>query len=301
MGDDDKQGIVQGLKEFYTNNHQKLLFIPIILFIASVVIIFSFYLENGDIMEKDVTLKGGITTTIQTEQEINLNQLESTLRQQYGDATVRKLAEFGSDKQRGIIAEVATEQEQELKATLSQELNLELTEDIYSVEVMGSTLGASFYKQMVTAIAIAFLFMAIVIFIVFRSFTPSMAVVMAALGDIIITLAIINLLHIKVSTTGISAFLLLIGYSIDTDTLLTTRVIKRKEGSIIDRVFDSMKTGLTMTITTITALLAGTFISTSIAIQQMFIIIIIGLVIDVIMTYFMNAPILIRYTTKKEQ
>ena len=41
-------------------------------------------------------------------------------------------------------------------------------------------------------------------------------------------LALIDFLGIEISAAGIAAFLMLIGYSVDTDILLTSRALKRK-------------------------------------------------------------------------
>jgi preprotein translocase subunit SecF len=299
MESHQKAGITHQIRQFYEKHNQKLLIIPIIVILASLGIIFNFYQEHGDIMEKDVTLKGGITATVTTEKSMDLNQVEATLSSQFGDATARQIAEFGSNKQVGIIVEVATEEETALKQALSEALNLELTNKNYSVEIMGSSLGSSFYKQMLSAMVLAFIFMAIVIFILYRSLIPSLNVVSAALWDIIVALALADLIGMRISTTGISAFLLLIGYSIDTDVLMTTRVLKRKEGTMMDRLVSSINTGLTMTLTAIVAVVTGLVLSTSPVIKEMFTIILFGLITDIIMTYCMNAPILIRYAKKK--
>ena len=94
-------------------------------------------------------------------------------------------------------------------------------------EITGSTLGNAFYTQMLSALFFAFLFMGIVVFVTFRSLVPSIAVIVAAFADILLTLVTANYLGITISGAGIAALLLLIGYSIDTDILLTTRVLKR--------------------------------------------------------------------------
>ncbi len=178
--------------------------------------------------------------------------------------------------------------------------NIVLTENNYSVEEAGGSLGESFYRQMVVAIGIAFILMGIVVLIVFRTIIPSLAVISAALFDIVITVGILNLFGVRLSTAGISALLLLIGYSVDTDILLTTRVLKKKEGSVNKRILDAMKTGLTMTGTTIAALGVGFIVTNSPVLKQMFMIILIGLVVDVFATYLTNAGILKWYAERKE-
>ena len=251
-------------------------------------------------MIKDVSLKGGISTTVYTENEINTEELKDYLLTIFSDVNVRRLAEFGTDKQLGILIEVAEIEEAKLKSVLSEKLNIELTDQNYSVEVSGSSLGSSFYRQMLRGIIFAFIFMSIVVFIIYKSLIPSLAVIQAAVADIIVPLAFADLIGLRISTAGIAAFLLLIGYSVDTDILQTTRMLKRTEGTALDRMFQSLPTGLTMTITTIAAATAGYLISTSIEIKGMFLILIVGLIMDIIATYFVNSGILYWYTERKK-
>jgi len=289
------------LKKFYTKNHRKLILIPIIMLIAAFAILAISNSSTGEFVNRDISLKGGISLTVYTEQEIIEEELENNLKQEYSDVIVRELSEFGTDKQIGFVVEISDQDEEKIKSLIEKEANIQFTEENFSIEVVGSSLGESFYRQMVKSLVFAFLFMAIIVFLIFRTFIPSFAVVFAAFSDIIITLAVINIIGMRLSSSGIAALLLLIGYSIDTDILLTTRVIKRKEGSIMEGIFNSMKTGLTMTTTTIIAIFVAYMVSQSLVLKQIFLIIIIGLLIDIVITYLMNAPVLIMYSEKKEQ
>ena len=148
---------------------------------------------------------------------------------------------------------------------------------------------------------IAFILMGIVVFIAFRIWVPSLAVILSAFSDIIITLAIVNLIGISISIAGLAAFLLVIGYSVDTDILMTTKVLKRREGgTTIERLFDSAKTGLTMSVTTFVALTVGYLVTSSVVLKEMFSIILIALIVDVVSTYLMNAGILMWYKKQNE-
>ena len=146
----------------------------------------------------------------------------------------------------------------------------------------------------------AFVLMAIVVYIVFRTFVPSLAVVFAAFSDIIITLGVLSLFRMDISSGGIMALLLVIGYSIDTDILLTTRLLKRKVGNIYERLKGAITTGLTMTVTTIAALLVGFIFSTAPVLKEIFLIILIALVIDIITTYLGNASMLLWYIKREK-
>ena len=202
------------------------------------------------------------------------------------EISVRELSDLTTKKQIGIIIETSDiSVKDKLKDSIENNLKIKLNEENYSVEEVGSSLGEGFYKDMIKAVIIAFILMGIVVFISFRIWVPSLAVILSAFLDIIATLMFVDLIGIKISAAGIASFLLIIGYSIDTDILLTTRVLKRTEkGTVVDRIFDSLGTGLTMTATTIIALTIGYFVATSSTLKEMFSIILISIVIYFIST-----------------
>jgi len=277
-------------------NYKKLLLVPIILLTLSIIFLAVNNATKGEVIERDISLKGGISVTIYKE-NLNSNEIESSLKQQFPDVRVRTLTDLSTRKDIGLIIESSIAEESELKESLKTLTNFE--EEDYSSETTGSKFGESFYKDLVTTILFAFIFMAIVVLITFRTFIPSIAVISAALIDIIVTLAIISLMGVQLSSAGIVAFILVIGYSIDTDILLTTRLLKRKQGYVHERLKGAITTGLTMTITTLAAITTAYLFSTSLILKQMFLIILIALIVDIIATYFGNASILIWYCKKK--
>jgi len=104
----------------------------------------------------------------------------------------------------------------------------------------------------------------------------------------------------KISTAGIVAFLMLIGYSVDTDILLTTRLLKKHE-STDKALFGAFKTGTTMTITSIIAITTALIVVYPFAsvLNQIFTILLIGLGLDLFNTWITNASIIKWYTETK--
>src|SRR3989344_2283553 len=284
------------LEEFYNKNYKLLMLIPIIVLIISLAFISYNYMSKGELINRDVTLKGGISATIYTDKPANIKELQNAIKV---DSIVRTLTDFSTGKQVGVIIEVSDIKAEELKSRLESALNIKLTDQIYSVEETGAALGESFFKELIYTVLIAFLLMSIVVFITFRTFIPSIAVIFAALIDITIPLAIINFLGMKISSAGIVAFLLLIGYSVDTDILLTTRVLKRTDSPLFNRMYNAMKTGLTMTFCAISVMVIGIIFSTSPIFKEMFFIILLGLIVDTFSTWLTNTGILYSYCKKK--
>lgn len=290
---------VQEIKRpFYDRYYKLLLIIPIALLLASLAYLFMFYSEHHDIMKKDVTLTGGTSLTIYSE-NLSLDDLESFLKPKFSDMTVRSLTDFKTGKQMALFIDTSSEPN-ELKKAVEEFLNHPLDEKNSSIEFTGSSLSKSFYKELIRAMVIAFVFMSIVIFILFRNFLPSFYVITCAFSDIIIPLAIIDFFGLRVSTAGIAAFLMLIGYSVDTDILLTTRVLKRKEEGLLNqRIWGAVKTGMTMTLTSFVAVLIAYFIVIAPTLKEVFLILSIGLFVDMIVTWLMNASLLKWYCEKR--
>ncbi len=283
----------------YDTQYKKLVFIPIVLLILAFLIIGMNYVQTGDFINKGVSLKGGLTLTISTKQLINLDELTSYLQLNFQDydVSIRGLSEFGTSQGIMIESDVGSDMRGEFISLLEEKLGI--SQEDFSIEEVGSSLGSSFFKQTMIAILIAFVFMGLVVFLYFRTIIPSLAVILAAFSDIVITIAIVDLLDVKIGTAGIAAFLMLIGYSVDTDILLSTRVLKRKEGTIMDRIYGAMKTGLIMNTTTIVAVTIGFIVSDSEVIKQIMLVILIGLLVDIINTWLENVAILRYYLEKK--
>ncbi len=295
-----KKSKLEKLESFYNKNYKKLMIIPLLVLIISISILGINYFRTGEFIEKDVSLTGGISATIETERDINIDDLRSEISSKFpeSDVDVRRLTDFTTGKQIGFTVEVSKITNQDLKPILEEYLNTQLTQG-YSAQETGAGLGASFFRELIYIILIAFILMAITVFIIFRKPIPCIAVISSVILDLIATLAIISLLNIRLSSAGVAAFLMVIGYSIDTDILLTTRVLKRT-GPHFEKTFNAFKTGLTMTITTIVALSVTLSITNSQILEQIFSIILIALIIDIISTWLMNAPLLTWYVRKNE-
>ena len=277
---------------WYNKNYKKLLWIPIILLALSLFQLGQMYSQTGQVLERDITLTGGTSITVFPENEVNINQLSTFLDAKLTDNIIRELSDFQSGKQKAIVVDTIDDAEK-TKQVLEEFLNYPLTNDNSSTESTGSSLGESFYRQLVYAIILSFVLMSIVVFFIFRSRVPSLAVVISAFADIMMTLATINLLGMKISSAGITAILMLIGYSVDADIMLTTRLLKR-HGNLDHNLKVAFKTGITMTLTSILAIGVALFIVQSVSnvLTQIFTILIIGLSFDIINTWITNVSIL---------
>jgi preprotein translocase subunit SecF len=346
-----KEPLLKRLKNFYDKQYKKLMIFPILLLVISILLIGIQTATTGTFINKDVSLKGGVTLTITKDIQVDIAQLEQSIQSQFtnNDISVRSI-KTGDLEGAVIISDMDGTDKEQLDSFISSiqsSIGSELTEKDYSIEVMGSSLGASFFKETLKAIYISFLFMGIVVFwyfgqdikfkiigtvlsiiagflmfsgsasivkdgvayaiglllilIYLKSSIPSFMVIFNVFSDIIVTLAIVNIIGIKISTAGIAAFLMIIGYSVDTNILLSTKLIKSKKGELMDRLFGAMKTGLTMSLTTSAAVIVALIFQQSGVMGQIMTILLIGLIVDMIYTWIQNAGILRFYIERKDR
>ncbi|MGM5488467.1 MAG: protein translocase subunit SecF [Nanobdellota archaeon] len=289
------------VKHHYEHNYKRLLLIPMLLLVFALVQVGYQYASTGSIFNKDVSLKGGVTLSVQSD-DFSLEAIRSALDAEGYEYDLREISAAGQISGFIVQADIDgdnTARIDSLEQTIGDAVGMELTDENSSFEMVGSTLGAQFFVATLKAILIAFVFMGIVVFLYFRTFAPSFAVILAAFSDIVVTLAIINVFDVKVGTAGIAAFLMMIGYSVDTDILLSVRVLKKREGSIMDRVYSALKTGITMNLTTLVAVTIAYFVSGAGVIQQIMLILFVGLLVDMVNTWIQNVGILRWYLEKK--
>lgn len=371
-------------KNWHDRSYKWLLIIPGIVLIASLIFIFSFYQSNGDVIRRDISLKGGTSITVYN--QTDLDELEGFLDTNFEDYALREISDLRTGGQKAFIVEVSEDQGV-AQNKLEDYLGYELTSDNSSIEFTGSSIGEGFFQQLLRALLTAFIWMALVVFIIFgesnklKSFslvmaaiitrllfsasmlisffmitlsilgiaasiyfgkerkdhlvtlalllafvvsffysgtyffvllaaiyflgifttsTPSFAVVLAAFADILMTLALVDFLGIRISSAGIVAFLMLIGYSVDSDILLTTKILKRKDDTLNQRAFGAFKTGITMTLTSLSAVIISLLIVMSLSdtLTQLFSVLAIGLGFDLLNTWISNLGILKWYAEK---
>jgi len=285
---------------FHDKYYKHLLLIPALILLFFFIYMGIFYSNTGDFIHRDISLTGG--TTITVFEKIDLDDLGEHLADRLDSFSVREISDLITREQIAVVIETTTEPE-EAKQALEDYLGFELTDENSSTEFTGTALSKGFFRQLLIAVLLAFVFMALVVFIIFRNFVPSIAIIISAFADIFMTLTFLNILGIQMSTAGIMALLMLIGYSVDTDVLLTNRVLKRKEGPLNSRIYSAFSTGITMTLTSLLAVIAALLVVSSFSaiLTKIFTVLIIGLCFDLLNTWITNVSILKWYVVSKER
>ncbi len=274
---------------FVDRYSKKLMWLPIIALVISAVILANTALTTGFILERDVELTGGKQVSVAVK-DADIRALENALP----GAKVQLTSGITKTLQVSLpYSANETQAIETLRALVS-------FEGEPSVRTIGPVLGEIFFQQALLAFIVAFILMAIVVFAIFRSAVPSGIVILSVIVDIGITLGVMNVLRIELSLPVLAALLTLIGYSVDTDILLTTNMLRSRELQMLERIANGMKTGLVMTVTTVTALSALYFITGSFVLERIALVLIIGLIVDVFATWFTNVGILKWHLERKQ-
>lgn len=261
-----------------------------ILFVVLAFLGYSYY-SNGYLLEKGIDFQGGSQYIISINGSVNIGDFKNYVSK-YEDVKVKYL-----ENDNTIIVE--SKQEIDKNEIVSYFEDKGIYVSGISVQRIGAALGKEFWKQGIKALIIAYIIIASVIFFLFKTLVPSIAALLASVSDILTAVALMNLFNIPLTLSSLAGLLILIGYSIDTDILLSTRVLKKKDDDIDSRIVSSIKTGLTMSITSIASVTTLYVVASIPDLQQIALVIIFGLLADIPYTWLQNVGILKWYINKK--
>jgi preprotein translocase subunit SecF len=267
---------------------KQLVIIPLALLAISLILLALNTVSTGMPVTPGIDFSGGTAVTVYTPD--SKDQLQATF-------VGYPLTDISEGVNNGKFLKFGTMDDtkfKELTALISQKY------PDASINQIGETFGKTLQNQAVIALLFSFIGMAIVIFIAFRTFVPAGAVVLSAFADMVMTAAVMNIVGIPLTLGTVAALLMLIGYSVDSDILLTNRVLKR-QGKIHDKLAGAFHTGIIMTSTTLAAAAAMFIVSWFGSVQilwEISAVLLIGLVFDIMNTWLTNAAILKWYVLK---
>ncbi|WP_435176593.1 protein translocase subunit SecF [Halorussus sp. AFM4] len=165
---------------------------------------------------------------------------------------------------------------------------------VKSVQGTSASFGRQTQDLALMGIGLAFVGMSVLVFLMFRSFVPSIAVVISAFSDIAIPVAVMNIVGIPLSLGTVAALLMLIGYSVDSDILLNNHILRRS-GDFYESTHRAMRTGVTMTVTSLSAMAVMSVVAWIFGIDLLAsigIVLVLGLATDLMNTYMLNLSLL---------
>ncbi len=277
-------------------DYDKYFVIPVTLILLAAGVLFYNFATTGEFLEKGTDFAGGTEITFEVEEDFTANEIEEVFSNA-GRQGSTALTQDTGERTLLLVQVPPPDMEQSEALRIMEEAG-------YNAEIDGfnsisASVSGQFFQQAQFAFILAFTIMSVVIFYAFKDFTPSIAVVFAAGGDILIAAAGMSLIGVPLSLGSLAALLMLIGYSVDTDIVLSTRVLKMNRGTMKSRMWSSMKTGLTMSSGGIAGFAVLYLVSTSIVgpseLSNIAAVMVIGLLADIPLTWLGNTVILKKY------
>jgi len=277
-------------------DYEKYLIVPVALIILSIAVLGVSYIMDGEVVQRGLDFTGGTEVQYSINESFTSSEVQQVFASE-GRNDVQVVRQTQGDQTYLVVSVPPPTVEQ-------SEAERILTENGYNVNVeslrsISASVSGEFFTQAMLAFVMAFMIMSLVIFYAFRDLTPSLAVVMAAAGDIIFAMAGMAIFGIPLTLGSLAALLMLIGYSVDTDIVLSTRALKRKQDSLKERIWSSVKTGVTMSSGGIAGFTLLYIVSYMIVgpseLSNIAAVMVLGLVADMPLTWFGNAIILKKY------
>lgn len=246
--------------------------------------------------EPDIDLKGGLSITVTTASAMDAGALEAALQQRFGtDLRLRVLKDPLTGEQQLVVEAGGAPDKDALVAEIGRQLGTPLPEGSYNIRTVSPTISGATFTGARRAVALSFVLMGCCIFILFREPVFSAAVILSAFTDVAETYAAMSLLGMRLSLPAIAALLMLIGYSVESNILMTSRIVQRREReqAVLDVIHDAFPTGFMMTATALVALASVLLLSTASVLREIAAILAIGLVLDIVATWVQNAAVIV--------
>jgi len=272
----------------YTN--RQLVALPLGLLAVALAILAGWYVMTGAPVSLGVAFTGG------TELQVATDDSPAEISESFDQRVPYEVQSVQRGGDSYIVTFQATQNSEVEEITAAAE---DAGYDVQSVQSRSPRFSAGAQQQALVGIGVAFLGMSVLVFLLFRTFVPSLAVVASAFSDIVIPVALMNLFGIKLTLGTVAALLMLIGYSVDSDLLLNNHVLRRT-GDFYESTYRAMRTGVTMTLTsiaamTVMAIVASPFVFGIPLLPEVGIVLMFGLIADLMNTYLLNVSLLRYY------
>lgn len=276
---------------------KELLSVPSVLLLLAILILVGWFVVTGIPVDRGMEFTGGTELRVTVDDSVDdpREQIEGAFDQE--PDSIARVSGTGS-----YIVQFpeGTLTPDEIENTIESTEGLEISE----LSQVTASLGDDAQLTAIYGILSAFVLMSLFVIALFRSIIPAVVIILSAVSNILIGLAAMNLVGIQLSFGTVGALLMLIGYSVDSDILLNTHVLRTRSDDFISNVHRSMQTGITMTLTSLSAMVVMFIVATVFGIgllADMGFLLAIGLTADLVNTYMMNVSILRWYVNRGEK
>ncbi len=278
--------------DIYFENYKLFLIIPIIVLIVNLYIIYDTYSKTGSFIYMDSSLKGGESFTFTYSDEIDTDDFLSFMSSKLNTTDIDVIVLRNRLSNSILGYEVQTEEginKTDIQDAVEEYIGIKLNDDDISFGTQSSVIGSSFLKDSINLLVMGFFLMTLVSYFSFRNVIPAISITFSTLSDFIGIIALMDFFKIKVSVVTIGALLMIIGYSTDSDILLATNILKRKDGKLRDRMYRAIGTELTMDLAAVVTFSIMYLLSSVEVIKHIAFILLIGIFFDIMNTWGQNA------------
>jgi len=311
------------LADVYKKYYKRLLYIPVVLFF---VYIYLAFISPG--IHLGIDFSGGVLVSFASPKPFDAHALEQAIKAATGAADVRVTPTLSIERGRtmyGGIIEVAypsnkqvvarssgqtptiTQAETNTVAFRSTILNVlkKVVPDARDVVIreVTPTLGGTFWKIAMWVAIWAVILLTLSVLFFFRQAVPSMIMIGSAIFDLLGMLALMAVFNIPLTLETMTILLMQVGYSIDTDVVLATHLLKRRGADPPARAARAAKTGVHMTGTTFVAMIfvyAVGYLTRNLTVMRIANVMFFGLISDLFVTWLMNASVLIWWVSRRK-
>ncbi|MFB6103316.1 MAG: protein translocase subunit SecF [Haloplanus sp.] len=268
----------------YTN--RQLAAVPLAILAVALLIIGGWYVATGAPVDPGLDFTGG------AELRVAVDAPDGQARER-----IQQAFDPAPESIRNVRADntyILTFQTEETGVSALEEQARSAGFEVESSYTVSASFGSRTQRLALGGVAFAFFGMSALVFLMFRTFVPSIAVVISAFSDIAVPVALMNVLGIELTLGTVAALLMIIGYSVDSDILLNNHILRRS-GGFYESTHRAMRTGVTMTLTSLAAMVVMTVVATLFGIQLLAAIgtvLVFGLTTDLLNTYMLNLSLL---------
>ncbi|MFB6111776.1 MAG: protein translocase subunit SecF [Halobacteriaceae archaeon] len=276
--------------DFRQYSNRQLVAVPLAVLAVALLVLAGWYVAFGSPVQLGIEFTGGTEVTVVAPGGVEqvTTAFEGSSAPEPCPCTISNIRSVQSASNTYLVTFQSTDGQ--ALASIAENNGMQVT----AVRTTSATFGEDAQTTALFGLGLAFVGMSIIVFLMFRTLIPSVAVLASAFSDLVIPIAVMNLLNVQLSLGTVAALLMLIGYSVDSDILLNNHVLRRS-GDFYESVRRAMRTGVTMTVTSIAAMTVMTIVAYLFGIELLSsigLVLVFGLLADLMNTYMLNVSLL---------
>lgn len=254
-----------------------------------------------------IDFKGGTVIYVNIGKPYSPDDIRSILSSQGIQATV---VQVGEDKQDALIRMRYMENQSEIQKKLIEALKekYNLSDERFSVDTVGPTIGRDLTRNAILATVISWVFILIYVAIRFE-FRSGVAAIVALVHDVLIMVAAAAILRTQINSPFVAAVLTIIGYSINDTIVIFDRVRENQKkygrslswAEIVNKSINELMTRTINTSLTTFLTVTALYVFGVESIKEFSLPILVGIISGTYSTIFIAGPLWVEWNERSER